>query len=54
MSARQRAFLYGVAAGLFCYIAAVYGADWERTDAALTAAFWAVAVYYITRKTQES
>lgn len=54
MSTRERAFLYGVAAGLICYTVAVYGADWDKPNAGLTAAFWTVAVYYITRKSQES
>jgi hypothetical protein len=51
---RERAFLYGIAAGLFCYVVAAYGAGWTRLDAGLTAAFWTATVYYIARKSQES
>jgi hypothetical protein len=53
VSDRERAFLYGILAGLICYAAAVHGAHWERSDAGLTAAFWTASVYYITRKSQE-
>lgn len=54
MSDRERALLYGIAAGLICYAMAVYGADWGKSDAGLTAAFWTLSVYYIARKSQES
>ena len=54
MSDHERAFLYGIAAGLICYAIAAYGADWPKLDAGLTAAFWTATVYYITRKVDES
>ena len=54
MSDRERALLYGIAAGLLCYATAAYGANWPKPDAGLTAAFWTALVYYITRKASES
>lgn len=54
MSDRERALVYGIAAGLIVYALAIHGADWGKTDAGLTAAFWTASVYYVTRKSQES
>lgn len=54
MSDRERAFLYGIAAGLIVYALAIHGADFTKADAGFTAVFWAVGVYYTTRKSQES
>lgn len=54
MSDRERAFLYGILAGLICYAAAIHGAHWERPEAAFAAACWTTSVYYVTRKSQGS
>ena len=38
MNDRERAFLYGIAAGLIVYALAIHGADFAKADAGLTAA----------------